>query len=1237
MRVVIDMQGAQASNRNRGIGRYVLALVAEMLREKGEHEVILALSDAFPETLSKLRREFDGLLPQSHIRVWSAPVDTAYVTRGDCARRQAAELTYEAFLLSQAPDVIYVSSLFEGLVDDAVTSIHQLQQTCPVAVTLFDLIPYIYPELYLDDPVVRSWYNEKIEQLKKADIWLAISESSRQEGINYLGLNEENVFNISADVGEIFQPQDISEEKEASLRRKYGLQKPFVLYTGGIDNRKNIERLISSFGLLSPELRGRYQLAIVCAVREPEKLALERLVIEHGLNPGEVVLTGYIPDEDLVALYNLTELFVFPSFHEGFGLPALEAMRCGAPVIGANTSSLPEVIGAEEALFDPYSEESISQLIHRGLVDPDFRESLVRSQSLHAKNFSWGTSARRAYAAVGQGVEKKVTPPIEERRRPRLAYVSPIPPARSGIADYSADLLPELSRYYAIDVVVHQDERPSDPWITSNVTIKSVQSFLKHADSYDRVIYHFGNSHFHMHMFQLLNRVPGIVVLHDFFLSGVLAHSELQYGETDAWVSALYHSHGYQAIKDRFHAEDVADVIWRYPANLDVLQRARGVIVHSEHSRELARDWYDARAADAWKVIPLLRMPTKGVTKPEARHILGVEPDALLVCSFGVVNPLKYNCRLLRAWSRSTLAKNPKAYLVFVGQNDTGAYGATLANDIAAAGSGSRIKISGWVDGDTFKLYLAAADIGVQLRNQSRGETSAAVLDCMNHGLATIVNAHGSMAELDEAQVWKLPDEFTDEELIDALNTLAEDEDRRVRMGSCAQKFIRIHHEPSACALKYRDTIEEVYSDMGVDERGVINAIAELPLKQREVVDFSVILASNFPAEPRQRQLLVDISELVQRDARSGIQRVVRAILWQWLHRPPKGYQVQPVYATADAMGYVYARQFTNALIGVPDSRLDDEPVDVWQGDVFIGLDLQPIIIPVQKPLLQRWRDRGVSIWFVVYDLLPILQPDYFTSEAPAIHEQWLHTIAGFDGVACISESVAKEFREWLSSQDDLDRTKCLDIEWFHLGADVRSSIPSTGRAENSTQLLNELSGEPSFLMVGTVEPRKGHAQVLAAFEKLWAAGSQIKLVIIGKQGWMVEELVARMRSHPQAGKNFHWLEEVSDEYLEEIYAASSCLIAASYGEGFGLPLIEAAQHGIPIIARDIPVFREVAGNHAFYFDAGNEVELAATISQWLLGFSSNGQPKSDSIPQLEWSESADRLLSIILKEPCGL
>jgi glycosyltransferase involved in cell wall biosynthesis len=379
---------------------------------------------------------------------------------------------------------------------------------------------------------------------------------------------------------------------------------------------------------------------------------------------------------------------------------------------------------------------------------------------------------------------------------------------------------------------------------------------------------------------------------------------------------------------------------------------------------------------------------------------------------------------------------------------------------------------------------------------------------------------------------------------------------------------------------------------------------------------------------PRQ-QLLVDISELVQRDAKTGIQRVVRSILKEWLTNPPEGYRVEPVYATIEN-GYRYARRFTCQFLEVQVGLLNDEPIDFAPGDVFFGLDFQPQVQVAQRAFYQELRQQGVRVQFMVYDLLSVLMPQYFPPGNSDGFAQWLGVVAENDGAVCISKAVADELDAWIK-ENGAPRLLPVAIDWFHLGADVDNAHPSMGILPNAEATMAQLRLHLSFLIVGTLEPRKGHVQVLDVFEQLWRDGLDANLVIVGKEGWMADELVARLRTHAELNKRLFWLEGISDEYLEKLYAASTCLIAASYGEGFGLPLIEAAQHKLPIIARDIPVFREVAGEYAFYFDAADTQGMAQAIKQWLTLCRDDNHPKSDDMPWLTWKESVMQLTKKLL------
>jgi glycosyltransferase involved in cell wall biosynthesis len=1229
------MQGVQSTgSRNRGIGRYTLSLAQAIVRNRGSHEVFLALNGLFPDAIESIRAAFDGVLSQENIRVWQTPGPVCSLSNENDWRRRTAELVREAFLAGLKPDIVVVSSLFEGLDADAVTSVGALSNTVPTAVLLYDLIPLIQRRPYLENPVVEAWYENKLDHLRRADLLLAISESSRQESIRYLGFSAEACINISTAADPQFKPAQVSIEREAAVRQRYGLLKPFVMYTGGIDHRKNIEGLIRAYALLPKPLRAGHQLAIVCSIQPPSRTALEKLAKEKGLKADELALTGFVPEEDLLTLYNLCKAFVFPSWHEGFGLPALEAMSCGRAVIGANTSSLPEVIGRDDALFDPMNDKAIAEKLAQVLTDDAFRSGLEQHGLEQARRFSWDAGARRAIAALEALHDKKAGHPLTgvmSVRRPKLAYVSPLPPERSGISDYSAELLPELSRHYDIDVIVAQD-LVSDPWINANCSLRSVAWFRDHADHYDRVLYHFGNSHFHQHMFSLLEEAPGAVVLHDFFLSGIADHMEVTGYQLYFLAQALYQSHGYAALQQRFQASDTQEAVWRYPCNLSVLQSALGVIVHAEYSRRLTSRWYGDIVADGLMVVPLLRVPEPGIDRAEARRQLKLNPNDFVVCSFGLLGPTKLNHRLLNAWLASTLVKNVNCVLVFVGENHEGDYGTEILKTIKKSGFKKRIRITGWADTTIFRQYLATADVGVQLRTLSRGETSGTVLDCMNYGLPTIVNANGSMADLQDDGVWKLPDEFDDAELVMALETLWQDSDRRQQLGAKAKEIILSRHNPRSCADQYAQAIETMYRAAQTNVSALTRALTCVeppPIEVQAWGPLAEAIALSISPRLAPRQLLVDVSELVQRDSKTGIQRVVRSILSELLRHPPEGYRIEPVYATID-QGYRYARRFTLRFLGCPELILIDDPIEFRAGDLFLGLDLQPQVVPTQQSFYQQLRNYGVQVQFVVYDLLPITLPRAFSEEAEKSHHAWLKVVAESDGAICISRVVADELSDWFKTNGPT-RRRPFKIDWFHLGADIDAAASSKRLADTAEAALKQMADRPGFLMIDSLEPYKGHLQALVALEKLWEQGLEVNLAIVGKQGWNMESLVDRLRHHPELGKRLFWLEGIGDEYLEKLYAASTCLIAASEGEGFGLPLIEAAQHKLPIIARDIPVFREVAGEHAYYFSGMKSTDLTQAIRNWMSLHAQGCMPKSENMARHTWKESVASLVEVIL------
>jgi glycosyltransferase involved in cell wall biosynthesis len=376
-------------------------------------------------------------------------------------------------------------------------------------------------------------------------------------------------------------------------------------------------------------------------------------------------------------------------------------------------------------------------------------------------------------------------------------------------------------------------------------------------------------------------------------------------------------------------------------------------------------------------------------------------------------------------------------------------------------------------------------------------------------------------------------------------------------------------------------------------------------------------------------QLLVDVSVIAYGDSKSGIQRVTRSLLRQLVTKPPESYRVEPVYRSAGS--YRYARKFMSEFMGKPGEGLSDDPAEVSADDIFLGLDLTLDMEEADREWLRHQSGKGLKVFFVLHDLLPLVMPDCFLPQVSKINQKWLEGAVGLaDGMICVSRSTAQELGKWLTLHP-VERKSPLKIGYFHHGADIESRTPSRGLSKSDEKAVAQLAGRTSVLMVGTLEPRKGYTQALNAFEELWRSGEDVILIIVGKQGWKTEDLVKRLRKHPEAGRHLLWFDKASDELLLKMYKNTTVLLMASEGEGFGLPLIEAARAGRPVIARDLPVFHEVVGDQAFYFEGKSSRDLREALKRWLELYRKEEYPRSDSIKWQTWEQSADQLKQVII------
>lgn len=425
MRIVIDIQALQSESKYRGIGSYCYSLISSLVRlneiNKNKIEYILVGNSLESSSKHEIIQMFEGLVERGSILFWDSPGDIKLIEKENYLNNAIAAKVRNYFISALKPDIVFVPSLFEGYIDNVVQDTEPVGTNVPTVCTLFDLIPYLNQSEYLTTPEVREFYFEKVEQLKKANILVGISKSSMNEGkaINvpgykldyaYLGLNP-SLLKV-----------DESQLKKEDLA-KFGIEQPFLLYVGGCDPRKNVKSALIAFGKLNEKHQNNLQFVVAGKVTSGDQENLEKIMSENSLNPEALVFTGHINETELVTFYKYCQLFIFPSWHEGFGLPVLEALWFGAPVLCSNTTSLPEIQVNRKAQFNPHNTSKLSSLMRKALEDNTFLNSL-KTKRKQLLDFTYDECAKKMVQIFKKLHRNKVkTYFIQQKKRSLLRFI----------------------------------------------------------------------------------------------------------------------------------------------------------------------------------------------------------------------------------------------------------------------------------------------------------------------------------------------------------------------------------------------------------------------------------------------------------------------------------------------------------------------------------------------------------------------------------------------------------------------------------------------------------------------------------------------------------------------------------------------------------------------------------------------------------------------------------------------
>ncbi|MBB3611606.1 glycosyltransferase family 1 protein [Rhizobium sp. BK602] len=817
MRLWIDGQCFQTASRLRGIGRYVQELILGIVDNHPDVELVVSLNAAMPLEALAARDHLQKWIKPDNIHMWHGIAAGGEGVDGYTEERRLSEIALAYHVSCLGPDIALSASPFEGYGDRAVPLTPNDITGIPIASIFYDAIPYRYPQQYLASSGMRSYYERRLAFYARYDLNLCISDYSRTESIA-LSKNERAV-NILAGVSKDFI--DAIGRPNAELPNF--IEKPFILYVGGLDWRKNVKSAIEAFAQLPSEMRNRY--SFVLAGDHPQSLLKDEMDrwLKLGLPEEDLITLGHVTDTQLVSLYKATDLAIQPSLLEGFGLTALEAMTCGAPIIASKTGALPEVIGDSGLLFDPADAKDIARVMEQALTHQDGTKAIAEEQRFRAQEFSWAKSAAIAVDALEETV-----------------------------------------------------------------------------------------------------------------------------------------------------------ALWR--------------------SREAASSEIDARKT-----------------------------------------------------------------------------------------------VLGHVDNTT----------------------------------------------------------------------------------------------------------------LSADE------VAELLARSEKVV-------------PTRERLILDATSTYRIDHKTGIQRVVKNICANLETQDDDG--VERVVAYSDSLDGWFAIPETLEKNRAATAFTTDARLDFSARDRILMLDSSWEFYRHHYVTLRAARLRGATVISCLYDTIPLRFPGFCDPGMPPLFSSWFQAALSYSNAfICISKAVADEL---IAILEAIQFPREMKIGYWHLGADFAE------QASSAEVVAIRQDERPSFLMVGTLEPRKGHAVALDAFDILWGEGRDITLTIVGKPGWGVEHVIRRIENHPEYGKRLFWFNGISDEKLQKAYADSDALIAASFAEGFGLPIVEAGHFGKSVIASDIPVFREVTAYcpHCDFFTVGSPASLAETVRTFIRsrGDRSAAVASQDSV---SWQSSAQELQNVVLNE----
>lgn len=700
-------------------------------------------------------------------------------------------------------------------------------------------------------------------------------------------------------------------------------------------------------------------------------------------------------------------------------------------------------------------------------------------------------------------------------------------------------------------------------------------------------------------------------------------------GPAGCLTAALF----FDAIPYRFKNRylDSAESLKAYERRLQALGSFDLLLAISNFSRSEAQDLHPAVEVvniDAGVSPSFIELAKKPVD-PIVVSSLGLRsPYALYV---GGLDWRKNVARVVEAFTRLPLQTRNQLQFVVAGDYPPSAERAIVTQWHGTGLPDAKLQMLGHVhDATLVQLYKQAHLVVQPSLMEGFGLTA---LEAMTCGTPVIAADAGALPEvLDDPDA--LFDPMKPAEMAERIHRVVSDPAFRQRLvershershayswertAALAAEAIRTAHARHAADRK---TTSGAVPDVAAIRAATFEQARTLPVPAFTAVR---LLAAAEPESPGPSRLLIDVTSTCRVDHATGIQRVVNRIASHLVELVDGPEQIVLTYGDADET--IVEAAIVDGRLVVPelDQRI---PIRFNKSDRMLMLDSSWEFYDAHRYVLCKARLQGCEVVSTLYDLVPLNFPAFCDAGMPPVFARWFEgALQHSTAFVCISRAVADELLALLHA---LRYPRRMAIGYWHLGADFHRNAPAPVAAPNRK------FAHPAFLMVGTLEPRKGHRVALEAFEALWKDGFEGSLVIAGKRGWGVEALIDSLTKHKEYGGRLQWVEGPSDTELQALYDSCDALVSSSFGEGFGLPLIEAALHRKPVIASDLPVFREVVGEApaTLFFDTGSAPALATAIRAFNDEQQKYAALAQSTVSTMTWAESAQQLKEVICSE----